>query len=184
MREEPVVGVPAWVGIVAPTDIVVPPGSTGFYTSQTNFFQLLNIPTRISKGSVEIVTPVELIKKGDKKASSEAFSALQTRDKAICVSMIVGQSSVQRYSISLIAAGVCTVAFLLLSIKCPTLAAPPLMFINAYKNLLAVAVETQYSYPLAQFVKELWCCSSTAIADEEDIELSDDDDEMLHDIFT
>lgn len=34
--------------------------------------QVLNIPTKINKGTVEIITPVELIKKGDKVGSSEA----------------------------------------------------------------------------------------------------------------
>jgi len=33
---------------------------------------VLNIPTKINKGTVEIITPVELIKKGDKVGSSEA----------------------------------------------------------------------------------------------------------------
>ena len=33
---------------------------------------MLNIPTKINKGTVEIVTPVELIMKGDKVGSSEA----------------------------------------------------------------------------------------------------------------
>jgi hypothetical protein len=35
-------------------------------------FQVLNIPTKINKGSVEIVAPVELIRKGDRVGSSEA----------------------------------------------------------------------------------------------------------------
>ena len=33
---------------------------------------MLNIPTKINKVTVEIITPVELIKKGDKAGSSEA----------------------------------------------------------------------------------------------------------------
>ncbi|XP_070012948.1 large ribosomal subunit protein uL10-like [Nicotiana sylvestris] len=53
-------------GLVAPVDVVVPPGNTGLDPSQTSFFQVLNIPTKINKGTVEIFTPVELIKKGDK----------------------------------------------------------------------------------------------------------------------
>ncbi|KAF9602879.1 hypothetical protein IFM89_031825, partial [Coptis chinensis] len=57
------VGAPARVGLVAPIDVVVPPGNTGLDPSQTSFFQVLNIPTKINKGTVEIITPVELIKK-------------------------------------------------------------------------------------------------------------------------
>jgi large subunit ribosomal protein LP0 len=34
------------------------------------------------------------------------------------------------------------------------LAAAPHFFINAYKNVLAIAVETEYSFPLAEKTKE------------------------------
>ncbi|RLM84687.1 hypothetical protein C2845_PM04G32960 [Panicum miliaceum] len=66
------VGAPARVGLVAPVDVVVPPGNTGLDPSQTSFFQVLNIPTKINKGTVEIITPVELIKKGDKNVLAVA----------------------------------------------------------------------------------------------------------------
>ncbi|XP_075482940.1 large ribosomal subunit protein uL10-like [Primulina tabacum] len=72
------VGAPARVGLVAPIDVIVPPGNTGLDPSQTSFFQVLNIPTKINKGTVEIITPEELIKKGDKVGSSEAGIACKT----------------------------------------------------------------------------------------------------------
>jgi large subunit ribosomal protein LP0 len=46
------------------------------------------------------------------------------------------------------------VASLSLALSYPTLAAAPHMFINGYKNVLAVAVETDYSYPHADEIKE------------------------------
>ncbi|KAB2042660.1 hypothetical protein ES319_D02G231300v1 [Gossypium barbadense] len=46
------VGAPARVGLVAPIDVVIPPGNTGLDPSQTSFSQVLNIPTRINKGTV------------------------------------------------------------------------------------------------------------------------------------
>ncbi|WOG92346.1 hypothetical protein DCAR_0311610 [Daucus carota subsp. sativus] len=54
------VGAPAHVGLVAPVDVVVLPGKTGLDPSRTSFFQVLNIPTKINKGTIEIITPVEL----------------------------------------------------------------------------------------------------------------------------
>ncbi|KAM1466623.1 hypothetical protein ACFX2I_031805 [Malus domestica] len=60
------VGAPARVGLVAPIDLD---------PSHTSFFQVLNIPTKINKGTVEIITPVELIKKGEQVSSSEAALA-------------------------------------------------------------------------------------------------------------
>ncbi|CAN6174796.1 unnamed protein product, partial [Urochloa humidicola] len=46
------------------------------------------------------------------------------------------------------------VASLSLALSYPTLAAAPHMFVNGYKNVLAVAVETDYSYPHADKIKE------------------------------
>ncbi|KAH0640534.1 hypothetical protein KY285_037120 [Solanum tuberosum] len=41
-----------------------------------------------------------------------------------------------------------------LAISYPTLAAAPHMIVNAYKNFLCVSLETEYTYPQAQQVKE------------------------------
>lgn len=37
------VGAPARVGLVAPIDVVVPPGNTGLDPSQTSFFQVYGL---------------------------------------------------------------------------------------------------------------------------------------------
>ncbi|KAB2091467.1 hypothetical protein ES319_A03G193000v1 [Gossypium barbadense] len=92
------VGAPARVGLVAPIDVVVPIGNTGVDPSQTSFSQVLNIPPKINKGTVEIVTPVELMKKGDKVGSSEAalLAKLGIRPfsygRLSCLFMTMGQS--------------------------------------------------------------------------------------------
>jgi large subunit ribosomal protein LP0 len=63
---------PARVNSIAPVDVVVPPGPTGCDPGQTSFFQVLQIPTKIVKGQIEITNSVNLIKTGDKVGSSEA----------------------------------------------------------------------------------------------------------------
>nr|GEZ08396.1 60S acidic ribosomal protein P0 [Tanacetum cinerariifolium] len=50
--------------------------------------------------------------------------------------------------------GVSMVTSLSLAIHCPTIAVAPHMLINSYKNALAIAVETEYSFTLADKVKE------------------------------
>ncbi|KAK0583985.1 hypothetical protein LWI29_006018 [Acer saccharum] len=161
------VGAPARVGLVAPIDVVVPPGNTGLDPSQTSFFQVLNIPTKINKGTVEIITPVELIKKGDKVGSSEAALLAKLGIRPFSYGLVV-QSVYDNGSVfspevldlteddllEKFANGVSMVTSLSLSISYPTLAAAPHMFINAYKNVLAVAVGTEYSFPQADKVKE------------------------------
>lgn len=130
-------------------------------------FQVLNIPTKINKGTVEIITPVELIRKGDKVGSSEAALLAKLGIRPFSYGLIV-QSVYDNGSVfspevldlteddlvEKFATGVSMVTSLALAISYPTLAAAPHMFINAYKNVLAIAVETDYSYPHADKVKE------------------------------
>lgn len=161
------VGAPARVGLVAPIDVVVPPGNTGLDPSQTSFFQVLNIPTKINKGTVEIITPVELIRKGDKVGSSEAALLAKLGIRPFSYGLVV-QSVYENGSVyspevldlseddlvEKFALGVSMVTALALAISYPTLAAAPHMFINAYKNVVAVALATEFSFPQADKVKE------------------------------
>ncbi|KAM3293495.1 hypothetical protein ACQJBY_036822 [Aegilops geniculata] len=161
------VGAPARVGLIAPIDVVVPPGNTGLDPSQTSFFQVLNIPTKINKGSVEIVANVDLIKKGDKVGSSEAalLAKLGIRpfSYGLVITNVYDDGSVfspevldltEEDLMDKFACGVSMVASLSLAVSYPTLAAAPHMFLNGYKNVLALAVETDYSFPHADQIKE------------------------------
>ncbi|KAK4606150.1 hypothetical protein RGQ29_000423 [Quercus rubra] len=161
------VGAPARVGLVAPIDVVVPPGNTGLDPSQTSFFQVLNIPTKINKGTVEIITPVELIKKGDKVGSSEsallAKLGIRPFSYGLVVLSVYDNGSVfdpevlnltEDDLIEKFATGISMVTSLSLAVSYPTLAAAPHMFTNAYKNVLSVAVASEYSFPQAEKVKE------------------------------
>ncbi|CAN1257035.1 60S acidic ribosomal protein P0-2 [Linum perenne] len=161
------VGAPARVGLVAPIDVVVPPGNTGLDPSQTSFFQVLNIPTKINKGSVEIVTPVELIKKGDKVGSSEAalLAKLGIRPFSYGLVVLSAYDDGSVFSPEVLdlteddlmakfVSGVSMVTAFSLAISYPTLAAASHMFIGAYKNVLSVAVDTEYTFTQAEQVKE------------------------------
>ncbi|KAG9142020.1 hypothetical protein Leryth_009367 [Lithospermum erythrorhizon] len=142
------VGAPARVGLVAPADVVVPPGNTGLDPSQTSFFQVLNIPTKINKGTVEIMTPVELIQKGDRVGSSESALLSKLGIKPFSYGLVV-RSVYENGSVfspeilylteedlvAKFASGLSNVVSLSLAIGYPTLAAVPHMFANAYKNM-------------------------------------------------
>ena len=69
---EHVVPAPARVNAVAPLDVIVPAGPTGMEPSQTGFFQVLNIATKINKGAIEILSDVKVVEKGEKVSSSAA----------------------------------------------------------------------------------------------------------------
>ncbi|KAG8362849.1 hypothetical protein BUALT_BualtUnG0031200 [Buddleja alternifolia] len=138
---------------------------------------ILSIPTKINKGTVEIITPVELIKKGDKVGSSEAalLSKLGIRPFTYGLVVISVYDNGSVFSPDVLdlteddlmvkfALGVSMVTSLSLAISYPSVAAAPHMFINAYKNVLAIAVETDYCFPQADKVEYLADPSKFAVA--------------------
>ncbi|VFQ76594.1 unnamed protein product [Cuscuta campestris] len=162
------VGAPARVGLVAPVDVVVPPGNTGLDPSQTSFFQVLNIPTKINKGTVEIITPVELIKKGNKVESSQSALLSKLGIKPFSYGLVVENvyDNGSVFSSEVLdlteddlvvrfGAGLTNVISLSMALSYLTLAAVPHIVINAYKNILSFALASDdYSFPLADKIKE------------------------------
>ena len=63
---EYVVPAPARVNATATCDVTIPAGPTGMEPSQTGFFQIMNIATKINKGSVEILSEVTVVREGEK----------------------------------------------------------------------------------------------------------------------
>ena len=64
---------PAKAGALAPLDVKVPAQNTGLGPEKTSFFQALNIPTKITKGTIEITNDVALIKAGDRVIISTIY---------------------------------------------------------------------------------------------------------------
>jgi len=63
---------PARVGAISPVDVVVPAGNTGLEPTTTSFFQVLNVQTKISKGTVEITADKKVLSIGEKVDNSVA----------------------------------------------------------------------------------------------------------------
>lgn len=66
------VGAAARVGQIAECAVSVPAGPTGCDPGQTSWFQALNVPTKISKGQIEISSEHRLFNEGDIVGASEA----------------------------------------------------------------------------------------------------------------
>jgi large subunit ribosomal protein LP0 len=144
---------PARVGSIAPVEVVVPAGSTGCDPGQTSFFQVLQIPTKIVKGMIEITNQVNLIKKGDKVGASQ--SALLTKlnikpfSYGLAIDCIFDTGS--KFSVDVLdideaqilskfSHALSSVAALSLEIGYPTQASLPHSIGNAFKTLVAIAV--------------------------------------------
>jgi large subunit ribosomal protein LP0 len=166
-----IVPAPARVGAISPCDVVVPPGPTDCDPGQTNFFQTLQIATKIVKGRIEIVSPVNLLKKGDKVGNSEAVLldklhvlpftyGLVTHEIydngavfAVEVLAITDEVIGQKF-----AAARANIAALSLALGYPTAASVPHSIANAFKALVAIAVECEgYSFDKADAFKKLVC---------------------------
>merc|ERR1719282_950091 len=62
----------AKAGQVSMVNLSLPAGPTGMDPSQTNFFQALNIGTKIVKGQIELSTEFQILKTGEKVSPSTA----------------------------------------------------------------------------------------------------------------
>ncbi|KAK2816322.1 hypothetical protein Q7C36_022593 [Tachysurus vachellii] len=156
----------ARAGAIAPCEVTVPAQNTGLGPEKTSFFQALGITTKISRGTIEILSDVQLIRPGDKVGASEATLLNMLNISPFSYGLIIQQvyDNGSVYSPEVLditedalhkrfLEGVRNIASVCLQIGYPTLASIPHSVINGYKRVLAVAVETDYSFPLADKVK-------------------------------
>lgn len=161
------VSAPAKAGAIAPCSVVIPAGNTGLEPTQTSFFQALNIPTKITKGQIEIVQDVNLLKAGDKVGASEAnlLAKLNIRPFSYGLALLNVYDDGSMYDVKVLdltdddllgkfRAAVQNIAALGLAIGYPTIASLPHSVIRGYKNVLSISVATDYTFPKAQKVKD------------------------------
>jgi len=157
---------PAKAGALAPLDVVVPAQNTGMGPEKTSFFQALSIPTKITRGTIEIISDVHLIKTGDKVGMSEAtllnMLKISPFTYGLVVQKVYDNGSVFDPEILDISDddlrakfmdGVANVAAVCLGIGYPTVASAPHSIVNGMKNLLAVAAATEVTFKEAEMVK-------------------------------
>merc|ERR1712152_71797 len=158
---------PAKAGALAPLDVVVPAQNTGMGPEKTSFFQALQIPTKITKGTIEIINDVPIITTGDKVGASEAtllgLLKIFPFSYGLIIQKVYDQGSVFDPAILDITdediknkfmAGVANVAAVCLAIGYPTMASAPHSIANGMKNLLAIAAVTEITFKEAEMLKE------------------------------
>ncbi len=154
------IAAPAKAGAIAPNDVTVPGGNTGIEPGKTSFFQALAIPTKISRGTIEIINDVSLIKAGNKVGASEAALLNMLNISPFTYGMTVvsvfedgnlfspavldvsDEDLIKHYTNA-----ITTVACISLAIHYPTVAAVPHQIVKGYKDLLAVGMSLEgYSF--------------------------------------
>uniref|UniRef100_A0A8C8X4Y3 Large ribosomal subunit protein uL10 n=1 Tax=Panthera leo TaxID=9689 RepID=A0A8C8X4Y3_PANLE len=164
-------------GAIAPCEVTVPAKNTGLGPEKTSFFQDLGITTKISRGTTEILSDVQLIKTGDKVGASEAtllnMLNLSPFSFGLIIRQVFDNGSIYNPEVlditeetlhSPFLEVVRNVARLCLQIGYLTVASVPHSIINGYKRVLALSVETDHTFPLAEKVKAFLADPSAFVA--------------------
>jgi len=156
----------ARTGAISPVKVVVPAQTTALGPEKTSFFQALSIPTKITRGMIEITGNVDLLEVGAKVGSSEAmllnmlnirpfeygFDILQVYDSGSVFSPSILDITEDDIRAKFMA-GVCNVAAVSLNIGYPTICSVPHSIANGFKNLMAIAAVTEIEFPEVEQLK-------------------------------
>lgn len=160
---------PAKAGAIAPVNVTIPAGNTGMEPGKTSFFQALGVPTKIARGTIEIVNDIEIIKSGSKVGQSEAtllnMLNISPFTYGLTINTVYDNGTMFAPEILDVSddvllkglmTGIQNIASISLALNYPTVASIPHIFVNGYKNLLAASITcSEYSFPAADKVKEI-----------------------------
>jgi large subunit ribosomal protein LP0 len=161
------VAAPARAGAVAPVDVWVPAGNTGMEPGKTSFFQALGVPTKIARGTIEITTDLKLVEAGGKVGPSEATLLNMLNISPFTYGMGIAQVYDQGNTfpadvldigeeqlLKAFSSAITTIAAVSLALNFPTLPSVMHSLVNSYKKVLAVAIETDFSWPEIEELKD------------------------------
>nr|KAF6312164.1 ribosomal protein lateral stalk subunit P0 [Pipistrellus kuhlii] len=152
----------ARAGAIAPCEVTVPAQNTGLGPEKTSFFQALGITTKISRDKV-----------GASEATLLNMLNISPFSFGLIIQQVFDNGSIYNPEVlditeetlhSRFLEGVRNVASVCLQIGYPTVASVPHSIINGYKRVLALSVETEYTFPLAEKVKAFLADPSAFVA--------------------
>jgi len=158
----------AKAGSIAPIDVVVPAGNTNMEPTKTSFFQALSIPTKINRGTIEIINDIHLLTTGSKVSLSQAallqMLGIKPFQYGLKVLTVYDNGAVYPAAVLDLTdddilrkffGGVNNVAAVSLQIGYPTVVSLPHSIMNGYKHLLAISIATDYTFPGSEKIKQL-----------------------------
>jgi len=161
------VAAPARAGAIAPVDVSIPAQVTSLGPEKTSFFQALQIPTKITRGTIEIINDVHLIKLGDKVGASEAALLNMLNVSPFSYGLIIRQvyDSGSCFEPAILdikpadlrakfSQGIQRLAAFSLGINYPNQASAPHLILGGFKRLLALAADTDVEFEQAKTLKE------------------------------
>jgi len=162
-----VVAAPARAGAVAPMDVWIPAGNTGMEPGKTSFFQALGVPTKIARGTIEIVSDVKVVEENTKVGPSEAtlLNMLNISPFTYGLTIVQVYDNGQVFPPSILditddelvghfVAAINTIASISLAVGYPTLPSVGHSVVNHYKNVLALSIATDYTFEGSEAIKD------------------------------
>jgi len=134
---------------------------------KTSFFQALGVPTKIARGTIEITTDLKLVEAGSKVGASEAtllnMLNISPFTYGMSISQVYDQGNAfppdvldieESQLLKTFSSAITTIACISLAANFPTLPSVMHSVVNSYKKVLAVAVQTEYSWPEIEELKD------------------------------
>lgn len=134
---------------------------------KTSFFQALGVPTKIARGTIEITTDLKLVAAKDKVGPSEATLLNMLNISPFTYGLGVEQVYDQGQAfppeildigdeqlLGALSSAIATIATISLAVNFPTLPSVMHSVVNSYKKVLAVAIETDFSWPEIEQLKD------------------------------
>ena len=126
---------------------------------KTSFFQALGVPTKIARGTIEITSDLKLVQAGTKVGASEATLLNMLNISPFTYGMGIAQIYDQGQTfetavldieesqlLKAFSSAITTIATISLAINFPTLPSVMHSVVNSYKNLISIALETEYEW--------------------------------------
>ncbi|QPG75101.1 ribosomal protein P0 (A0) (L10E) [Brettanomyces nanus] len=161
------VAAPARAGATAPCDVFVPAGNTGMEPGKTSFFQALGVPTKIARGTIEIVSDVKILTKDQRVGPSEAqllnmlnispftfgMTIVQVFDQGqifpATILDITDDELVADFTVA-----IATITKISLASGYPTVSAVSTHLVSAYQDLVALSIGTGYTFEGTEELKD------------------------------
>lgn len=159
----------AKAGQISLVDWKIPSGPTGMDPSQTNFFQALNIGTKIVKGQIELVSEYQILKVGEKVSASQQVLLGKLGIKPFEYGMIVQQvyQDATVFSAAVLdikpeeligkfCVGMANMAAFSRELGIPTEAGVPHALGNAFKNVAALVGKIDFEFKEVEEVRKFF----------------------------
>jgi large subunit ribosomal protein LP0 len=153
----------AKVGAISPIEVILPAGPTGMDASQIEYFQALNIPTKVIKNQLEIINATKILVIGQKITLSEInlMKKFNIKPYKHLVQILHIYLNGKLYDNNIlkindeylkkrVEEGIKNLTAFSLAASIPTKASAPHIVANAFKNIIGLSLSTNLNIPQAK----------------------------------